>query len=109
MPAIPALLTFPATTPSQQDLATPSTCFEKVLDHVVIAPAAAEPLYLHIWAGTGAAFAVGTRRDRIPIPEGTSHVVIAQHYPAGCTVRLSTDEAGTTGPAAAKYVTFRWE
>lgn len=104
-PYIAAKGTAPATTPTQQNLAAQgSGC----LDHMVIAPASAEPLFLHLWDGVGASFSASTTKDTIPILDGTNLVVIGQRFPAGATWRITTDSAGNTGPAAAKAVSFRW-
>ena len=112
MAAIPVVVTAPATVASV-DVARPLNSNGTpqgvgILDYLVIAPAAAEPLFLSIWAGTGVAYAAATRRDVIPIKDSQNIVPIGQHYPTGCTIRISTGNDGTGNPAAAKICSFSW-
>jgi hypothetical protein len=122
MAAIPVVVTAPATVEGV-NVARPTNSNgtrvgEGVLDHLVIAPAAAEPLFLSIWTnanagtinadGVTATLVAATRRDVVPILPTTNIVIIGAHYPSGVTIRISTAADGTGNPAAAKVCSFRW-
>ena len=114
MPAIPVVVTAPATVASV-DVPRPTNSAgvrvgEGILDSLVIAPASAEPLFLSIWAGTGAAFAAGTRfgGGAIPIKDSANVIPLGYSLPQGCTIRISTAADGTGNPAALKICCFNW-
>ena len=107
MPIVPQVVTAPATV-AQVDLPVPSSVRRAVIDHLVIAPATDEPLFLRVWAGTGR-LSTDPVFDIVPIKDGANVVPLGYHLPQGATVRLSTAAAGTGNPAAAKVISFRWE
>lgn len=112
MASIPVVVTAPATVASV-NVARPldsngARAGSGILDYLVIAPAAAEPLFLSIWAGVDVPYAAATRRDVIPIKDSQNIVPIGQSYPTGCTIRISTGNDGTGNPAAAKICSFSW-
>ncbi len=114
MPSIPVVVTAPATVEGV-NVARPAIS-GGTLDCLIIAPVAAEPLFLSIWAGTGNAGAITATLNAatrfgggaIPIKDTASVVPLGFPLPHGATIRISTAADGTGAPAAAKVCAFYW-
>lgn len=116
MDIVASTVTAPATVEGQS-AAKPSGASQGKLDHLMVAPASAEPLFISIWAGTAnphgmtATLNLTTREGGGPIPvKDTANVVPIGYgpFPNGCTIRVSTAADGTGALAAAKVLSLRW-
>lgn len=116
MSLVPSTITAPATVEGQS-APRPAGATQGILDHIMIAPAASEPLFISIFAGTGNAAAM-TATLNVAVREGggaipvkdTANCVPIGYGPFlnGCTIRVSTAADGTGNPAAAKVLSLRW-